>query len=96
MIFRSLKAYIILNSCFLFGNFECILYEIIIDTNRGQKSITLIREGITFNLFTAIQKGSKFFQLSLGDNFFSYLVDEGSSDASVHIVFKYYTLYRGV
>lgn len=70
--------------------------KIIIDTNRGQKSITLIREGITFNLFTAIQKGSKFFQLSLGDNFFSYLVDEGSSDASVHIVFKYYTLYRGV
>ena len=32
--FQKFKAYIILNSCFLFGNFECILYEIILDTNK--------------------------------------------------------------
>lgn len=70
--------------------------RIIIDTNKGQKSITLIRNGIRSNLFTAIQKGTKFFQLSQGDNFFTYLADDGASDTSINIVFKHYTVYRGV
>lgn len=70
--------------------------QIIIDTNKGEKSITLIREGSKYNIFTAIRKGSTFFQLSIGDNFFSYLADNGQSDELVHIVFKHYTLYEGV
>lgn len=70
--------------------------QIIIDTNKGEKSITLIREGISSNIFTSIRKGSTFFQLSIGDNFFSYLADNGQSDDLVHIVFKHYTLYEGV
>lgn len=70
--------------------------KVIIDTNKGKKSISLIRNHITYNLFTALKKGSKFFQLSTGDNFFSYLADDGSSDMSVHIAFKHYTVYRGV
>ena len=70
--------------------------KVIIDTNKGEKSITLVREGVRSNIFTAIQKGSTFFQLAIGDNWFSYLADNGQSDDLVHILFKHYTLYRGV
>ncbi|MCQ2978207.1 MAG: phage tail family protein [Clostridia bacterium] len=70
--------------------------KVIIDTNVGEKSITLIRNGIKYNIFAAINKGSNFFQLSIGDNWFSYLVDDGDNDNLIHIAFKHYTLYRGV
>lgn len=70
--------------------------KIIIDTNKGEKSIKLIREGVEINMFTAMVKGSTFFQLSIGDNWFSYLADNGDSDDLIHIIFKHYTLYRGV
>ena len=70
--------------------------NIIIDTNKGKKSIVLIRNGIKSNIFTSIVKGSTFFQLAIGDNYFSYLADDGRSDDLIHIVFKHYTLYRGV
>lgn len=70
--------------------------KIIIDTNKGNKSVSLVRNAVTTNLFTAMRKGSSFFQLNIGDNFFSYLVDEGTNDDAIHIVFKHYTLYGGV
>ena len=70
--------------------------RIIIDTNKGEKSIKLIRDGLTSNIFTAMTKGSTFFQLDVGDNYFSYLVDDGVNDNLVQIRFKHYTLYRGV
>lgn len=70
--------------------------KVIIDTNKGQKSVRLIRNANTINLFTAMKKGSTFFQLSIGDNFFSYSADDGVSDDLINIVFKHYTVYRGV
>lgn len=70
--------------------------QVTINTNKGQKSVTLLRNGVTSNIFASIQPGSTFFQLELGDNFFSYLADGGSSDDLVNIIFKHYTIYRGV
>lgn len=70
--------------------------EIVIDTNKGQKSVTLLRNGIKSNIFTSVRKGSTFFQLSIGDNFFGYTADDGTSDDLIHIVFKHYNVYRGV
>lgn len=70
--------------------------KIVIDTNKGQKSIKLIRNAITSNLFSAVRKGSTFFQLSIGDNFFGYTADDGASDDLIHILFKHYNVYRGV
>lgn len=70
--------------------------KIIIDTNKGNKSVTLIRNATNINLFTSIVRGSTFFQLNIGDNFFSYLIDSGDNDDAVHIVFKHYHLYGGV
>lgn len=70
--------------------------KVTINTNKGEKSITLLREGVSYNLFTAIQSGSTFFQLTVGDNFFSYTADSGASDSYVNIVYKHNTVYRGV
>lgn len=84
------------------GEIFCLNYnfiendKIIIDTNKGKKSIKLFRNGIEYNLFSAIKKGSVFFQLNIGDNFFSYLVDDGSNDDAIHIIFKHYSIYGGV
>lgn len=72
--------------------------KIIINTNKGEKSIKLVRNGVETNIFTALQKNSAFFQLSIGDNYFSYIVNGSTTDDDelVHIVFKHFTLYRGV
>lgn len=69
--------------------------KVIINTNKGHKSIKLIRNAETINIFSAIEKGSTFFRLNIGDNFFSYLADDGENDSFVHIVFKRNTLYGG-
>lgn len=70
--------------------------KITIDTNKGSKSISLLRNAQTINLFSGLTSDSTFFQLSIGDNYFSYLVDNGTNDDAIHIVFKHYTLYGGV
>lgn len=70
--------------------------KVIINTNKGQKSITLIRAGVISNLFSSLQQGSVFFQLAAGSNFFEYLVDNVVSSDDVSILFRYYNIYRGV
>ena len=70
--------------------------RIIINTNKGQKSVTLIRNGVTTNLFSALQKGSTFFQLSSGMNLFGYLADSGESNEFIQIYFYHRNIYRGV
>lgn len=70
--------------------------RVIINTNKGQKSITLIRNGNSTNIFSAMQKGSVFFQLAVGDNHFGYLADNGTNDEDVFITFTYSFMYRGV
>ena len=70
--------------------------KIIINTNRGEKSVSLTREGITTNIFPKLVKGSTFFQLNIGNNYFGYTLGEGVEDSRVHIIFKHHTVYRGV
>lgn len=69
---------------------------LMINTNKGQKSITLIRAGVISNLFAALQAGSVFFQLSPGSNLFEYLIDDLASSEGARITFRYYNVYRGV
>lgn len=70
---------------------------VIIDTNKGRKSISLIRAGAVTNLFAALQTGSVFLQLLPGMNTFNYLVS-GSIDNvdEVKILLKFYNIFRGV
>lgn len=70
--------------------------KVTINTNKGHKSIKLVRNAETINIFSAIEKGSAFFRLNIGDNFFSYLADDGENDSFVHIVFRRNTLYGGI
>lgn len=67
-----------------------------IDTNKGNKSVTLFRDGEALNIFPALQRGSTFFQLSVGDNPFIYLADGGASNNLVDVVFSHFNVYRGV
>ena len=84
------------------GEFIEIGYEflpgdkVVVSTYKSQKYIHLIRDGVVSNIFGALQAGSTFFQLSVGDNMFSYAADGGTHDDEVYIVFKYHNLYRGV
>lgn len=68
--------------------------EIIIDTNQGSKSVKLIRNGITTNIFAKIMKNSSWLQLRIGENFFAYEADIGAE--FMYIIFKHYYLYEGV
>lgn len=67
-----------------------------INCNKGSKAVTLLRNGIEYNLLPYISKGSTFFQLRTGDNDFSYLADDGVNDHLINISFKHYNIYRGV
>lgn len=67
-----------------------------IDTNKGSKSLKLIRNAQEINIFSALSKTSEFIQLTVGDNYFSYLADDGENDDGVSITFRHYTLYGGV
>lgn len=67
-----------------------------INTNKGQKSVTLLRSGTFYNLFSAVQVGSVFLQLHAGANPIAFAADEGASDDNVQILFYRRTEYRGV
>jgi hypothetical protein len=44
-----------------------------------------------------MQRGSVFFQLASGDNFFSYVVDgDATNNNNITIIFTFYKMYRGV
>lgn len=68
--------------------------DIIIDTTRGHKTITLIRDGYKTNILNCLQRGSDWFQLSKGDNIFAYTADFGSENLQFKI--QNQTSYEGV
>ena len=70
--------------------------EIIINTNKGHKSVFLIRSGRSTNIFTAVRRDSVFFQLKAGDNLFGYVVNGDLQNEDVNIRFTRRTIYRGV
>lgn len=70
--------------------------SVIINTVKGQKSITLQRGAERTNIFTSLQPGSVFPQLMAGLNRFDFKVDGVQDDQAVFVVIKYNNLYRGV
>ena len=70
--------------------------KVIVNTRKGAKSITLVRNGVVSNLFSALKKGSAFFQLSPAINIIDYSVDGQIESGAVFIVFKFHNAYRGV
>ena len=70
--------------------------KLVINCNRGSKSVILTRDAVEYNLIPHIKSGSTFFQLEIGDNNFSFLADDGNDDILVDIHFNYYKVYLGV
>ncbi len=70
--------------------------KIVIDTNKGQKSVALMRGDDKINLFMSIEKGSAFFQLKSGNNYFTYRIDGGKNDRDATVVIKHRNQYQGV
>ena len=68
--------------------------EIIICTVKGQKSITLLRNGKTTNILNCLDKNADWFQLAKGDNIFAYTVEEGRANLQVRIENR--IVYEGV
>lgn len=58
---------------------------IVIDTNVGHKSVTLIRSGTVTNLLPNRQNGSKWIQFEPGENRISYSADEGQAHLDVTV-----------
>lgn len=70
--------------------------EVIIETTKGKKSITLIRGASIINIFAAMTLDSAFFQLVPGDNDLDVLVDGEESETAVALTFKFSETFRGV
>ncbi len=70
--------------------------KLVINCNKGRKSVILTREAVEYNLVPQIKGKPTFFQLGIGDNHYSFLADDGKNDMLVDIRFKYYKVYLGV
>ena len=68
--------------------------EITISTIKGDKHITLLRDGEETNILNALGKDVDWFQLSKGDNRFAYICEYGAENLEFSI--NYQTLYEGV
>lgn len=68
--------------------------EIIICTVKGNKSITLLRNGKTTNILNCLDKNSDWFELSKGDNLFAYTAEYGSTNLQFKIENR--MVYEGV
>ena len=68
--------------------------EITISTIKGDKHITLLRDGEETNILNTLGKDVDWFQLSKGDNRFAYICEYGAENLEFSI--EHQTLYEGV
>lgn len=68
--------------------------DIIICTIKGNKSISLLRNGKTTNILNCLDKNADWFQLAKGDNIFAYTAEAGSSNLQFRIENR--IIYEGV
>lgn len=67
---------------------------LVINTNVGEKSIELIRDGVTYNAMGYMVQDSAWFILGAGDNVFTYDAESGGSN--LQLTFTTAILYSGV
>jgi hypothetical protein len=68
--------------------------DIIINTQKGDKSITLIREGKSINILNCLDKRTDWFSLAKGDNIFAFTAESGVTNLQLRIDNK--VIYEGV
>lgn len=69
--------------------------QITITTGQGNKTITLLRDGVETNIFNLLDKNSTWLQLDIGGGVFVYTVEEGSAINLVVNIY-HYDLFEGV
>lgn len=67
---------------------------ITINTIKGRKSITLLRDGITYNILNILGKDATWFQLARGDNLFAYTAEYG--EQNVQFMVESQIIFEGV
>lgn len=76
-------------------NFTLLQSDMIrINTNVGEKSVELIRNGVTTNAMGYLSQDSSWLQLGAGDNVFTYETESGG--ANLQITFNTTAIYSGV
>lgn len=68
--------------------------DIIINTLKGEKSITLVRNGVSYNILNCLDKNTDWFTLVKGDNIFAFTADSGVINLQFSIENK--VIYEGV
>lgn len=87
--------YDVLKRTYLKLNFTMLASDtVVINTNVGEKSIELIRDGVTYNAMGYMAQDSTWFILEAGDNVFTYDADSGNS--YLQLTFTTAILYSGV
>jgi hypothetical protein len=61
---------------------------ITLQTQKGNKGVTLLRDGATTNILNCLGKGPAWFTLSKGDNIFAYTADTGATNLQFYIEHK--------
>lgn len=68
-------------------NFDMEQGDVItINTQQGEKSVTLLRDGVTTNILSSRQSGSSWIAFEPGENEISYGADEGQSSLNVTVM----------
>lgn len=68
--------------------------DIVINTAKGEKSITLVREGVSYNILNCLDKNADWFSLSKGDNIFAFTAETGVTNLQFRI--ENQVIYEGV
>lgn len=68
--------------------------EIYINTKIGSKSIQLLHDGKFYNIISCINKDADWFQITSGDNIFTFVAESGENN--VMMTFKYRNAYFGM
>lgn len=68
--------------------------DIIINTVQKEKSVTLIKEGISYNILNCLNKNPYWFTLKTGDNLFAYTAETGELNLQFKI--EHLIAYDGV
>lgn len=68
--------------------------DIVINTAKGEKSITLIREGVSYNILNCLDKNTDWFTLAKGDNIFAFTAGSGVTNLQFRVENK--VIYEGV
>ena len=67
---------------------------ITISTVKGNKYITLLRNGVTYNILNILGKDTEWFQLARGDNLFAYTAEYG--EQNVQFMVEAQIIFEGV